>query len=251
MVEPTLEVDKIEAILFDMNGTLRMRVPDERRQQQSIERLLAMLGKPDAPAAFLDELTCRYKAYTRWADENETSLPEADIWTRWITPELPREQIEAQAVELMLAFRNRKGRSILKPDAAAVLTELSRRSYRMGVISNTASTADLPRFIEECGLKKVFEVVILSSVFGVRKPGLGIFKEATRLLHLEPAQCAYLGNKIANDIVGAHNAGFGLAMIVTPENASHAPEKDQIEKPDVIIHELVDLLDVFPPRLKK
>ncbi len=247
MDSSTLE-GNIEAIFFDMNGTLRMRLPDDVWQRQSVNRLLAMLGKPGAPVHYLDELIRRYKAYTRWADENETSLPEPEIWTRWITPDLPRERIEPQAVELMLVFRNCKGRSILKPGAADILIELRRRGYRIGVISNTTSTADLPRFIENCGLENLFEVVILSSVFGIRKPSPGLFEQATRLMHLDPARCAYLGNKIANDIVGAHRAGFGMAMLVTPKDAPSAAEGDPIKKPDKIIHELAELLEVFSPR---
>lgn len=251
MVIPTLDTGKIEAILFDMNGTLRQRIPDGGWQRQSVERLLFMLGKPDAPASFLDELTRRYKSYTKWADDHQTSLPEAEIWIRWIAPECPREHIEHQAVELMLALRNRNGRPILKPGAAAVISELHRRGYRLGVISNTTSSADLPRFIEDCGLKTLFEVVILSSELGIRKPGPGIFREATRLMRLDPGQCAYIGNKIAIDIVGAYKAGFGMTMLIRPNNALHASEEDQIKKPDGIFHELVDLLEVFPPRSQK
>jgi putative hydrolase of the HAD superfamily len=251
MVVQLPEIDKIEAILFDMNGTLRERIPDEIKQKQSVERLLAILGKPDAPIEYLEELTSRYRAYTRWADENETSLPETEIWTQWITPELPLNQIEMHATELMLVFRNRNGRSILKPGAAAVITEMSRRGYRLGVISNTTSSADLPGFIEESGLKQYFEVVILSSVLGARKPGARIFKEATRLMRLDPVCIAYLGNKIANDIVGAHKAGYGLALLLAPTNVSLVPEKDPLKKPDLIIHELSELLALFPPRLQK
>lgn len=59
MVTPTPAVRGIEAILFDMGGTLRKRVPDETWQRQSIARLLTLLGKPDAPASFVDELARR------------------------------------------------------------------------------------------------------------------------------------------------------------------------------------------------
>jgi putative hydrolase of the HAD superfamily len=245
MDSPMMAVDRIKAILFDMNGTLRMRVHDEKWQKQSVEHLLALLGMPDAPASFLEELNRRYKTYTEWADENETSLSEAEIWTKWITPELPRERIVPQAVELMLAFRNHNGRHILKPGATAVISELHRRGYRLGVISNTTSTADLPRFIDVCGLQKYFEVVILSSVFGVRKPSPTIYREATRLMRLDPAQYAYIGNKIANDIAGAHKAGYGMAILVAPGSSPLAAEQARSDKPDLIIHELVNLLDIF------
>ena len=238
---------RIEAILFDMNGTLRKRVPDEAWQRRSLERLLVMLGRPDAPTSFLDELARRYKSYTKWANEHAISLPEEEIWSRWIAPELLPRQVESQAAELMLVIRNCRGRAILKPDAAVVIPALSRRGYRMGVISNTTSTLDLPRFIEECGLEKYFEVVILSSVCGVRKPDPEIFWKATRQMQLKPEQCAYLGNKISTDVVGPRRAGYGMAMIVEAKPTATDILSVPIEKPDAVIHELGELLDLFPP----
>ena len=70
-------------------------------------------------------------------------------------------------------------------------------------------------------------------------------------MHLAPAECAYLGNKIANDIIGAHKAGFASAILIVNKDTPIIPVEAQIEKPDVIIYELTDLLDVFPPRSQK
>jgi putative hydrolase of the HAD superfamily len=248
MVTPTPAVRDIEAILFDMGGTLRKRVPDATWQHQSIERLLTMLGKPDAPASFMDELTRRYKSYTKWAQEHEIALSEAEIWTQWMTPELPRERIESQAIELMLVWRDRTGPAVLKPDAIKVIGELNRRGYRMGVVSNTTSTAELTSYLEECGLNKYFQVVVLSAVSGHCKPSPEIFWEATRAMRLDPARCAYVGNKIVNDVVGARKAGFALSIIIEPVAAPREAEKEQADKPDAVIHELSELLDIFPPR---
>ena len=165
-----------------------------------------------------------------------------------MTPELPREIIEPQAIELMVVWRNRNGRATLKPDARQAIVELSRRGYRLGVISNTTSTADLPRFLDACGLNKYFKVVILSSVSGYRKPNPEIFWKATRAMRVAPAQCAYLGNKIPSDVVGSRQAGFAMALIVESLDKPRAAEKDQVAKPDAVIHELRELLDFFPPR---
>jgi putative hydrolase of the HAD superfamily len=247
---PKLAGNGIEAIFFDMNGTLRQRIPDEGWQQRYSERLLNMLGMPDAPASFLDELLQRYQSYTRWADTEGISLSEKEIWTHWITPGLPSEVIEPQAVDLMLVFRRLRGPHVLKPHAVPVIAGLVQRGYRLGIISNTTSTTDLPRFMDEWGLRQYFEVVILSSVCGVRKPDPEIFWQAARALHQDPTLCAYLGNNISRDVVGAHKAGFPLAIIIEPKTDHPRNEETLAEKPDLFIHELVDLLEVFPPRSK-
>ena len=84
----------IEAIFFDMNGTLRMREPHEPTQRAAYSRMLELLGKEDASDTYWDELARRQKAYSRWAQERLIQLSEKEIWTRWILPEIPPGQIE-------------------------------------------------------------------------------------------------------------------------------------------------------------
>ena len=207
-----------------------------------------MLGKPNAPASFVDELARRYKSYTQWAQAHEIALSEAEVWTQWMTPELPRERIEPQAVESMLVWRDRTGPAVLKPDAIQAIAELNRRGYRMGVISNTTSSVELAGYLQECGLNRYFEAVVLSAALGRCKPSPEIFWEATRAMRLDPARCAYVGNKIPNDVVGSRKAGFAMAIIIEPVAAPRENEPDPVEKPDAVIHELSELLDIFPPR---
>lgn len=234
---------QIKAIFFDMNGTLRTRVPDFAWQQQNQERLSTLLGISEVTPPYLEDLTSRYKAYTRWADEHQASLSEAEIWGKWLTPELPPAQVESQAAELMLAFRRCRGKHILKSDAIPVIRELDRRGYRLGVISNTTSTKDLPLFINENKLDGYFETVILSSTCGIRKPAPGIFWEATRAMDIGPIHCAYVGNKPSNDVIGARRAGFGMTILV--HTGDIAPPIDPKEKPDLIIPDLGELLNIF------
>jgi phosphoglycolate phosphatase-like HAD superfamily hydrolase len=51
-----------------------------------------------------------------------------------------------------------------------------------------------------------------------------------------------------NDVVGARKAGFALSIIIEPVAAPREAEKEQADKPDAVIHELSELLDIFPPR---
>jgi len=239
-------IHNIEAILFDMNGTLRMREPHEPTRSAAIRRMLELLGKEGASDAYWEELTRRQKAYSHWAQENLLQLAEEEIWTRWILPDYPPEQIEPVADELTLAWMERKGRTIPKPGAEETLVELKRRGYRLGVISNSMSSLDIPRSLDAYGWKDHFEVVILSSALKYRKPAPEPFWEAARALHVEPAHCAYLGNRISRDVVGCKRAGFALGIILEPPDKPRADEQDQTIKPDAVIHSLSELLDIFP-----
>ena len=249
MAIPAHGARNIEAILFDMNGTLRMREPHEPTQRAAVKRMLKSLKRKDASDAYWVELMRRYNAYSTWAQENLLQLSEKEIWTRWILPDVPGEKIEPVVAELTLAWSKRKGRSVPKPDAEEALVELKQRGYRLGVISNTMSSLDIPRSLDAYGWKDHFEVVILSSAVKCRKPAPEIFWEATRSLNVEPAHCAYLGNRISRDMVGCKRAGFALGIIIEPPGGPRAVEQDQSIQPDVIIHSLSELLDIFPRRV--
>jgi putative hydrolase of the HAD superfamily len=125
---------------------------------------------------------------------------------------------------------------------------LKQRGYRLGVISNTMSSLDIPRSLDAYGWKGHIEVVILSSALKYRKPAPEPFLEAVRALNVEPAHCAYLGNRISRDVVGCKRAGFALGIILEPPGGPRADEQDQIIAPDVVIHSLSELLNIFPAR---
>ena len=248
MIVPNLIVRNIDAILFDMNGTLRMREPHEPTQYKATQRILELLGENNIPDSYWEELTQRRKKYNQWAQEHLIQLSEAEIWNRWVLPDYPREQIEPVAAEVTLAWSERKGRVVPIPGAEATLVELKRRGYRLGIISNTMSTLDIPRSLDAFGWKDHFEIVILSSAIKYRKPAPEPFLEAARVLKVDPARCAYLGNRISKDIVGCKRAGFGLGIILEPANGPRADEQDQAVSPEAIIHSLNELLEIFPMR---
>jgi FMN phosphatase YigB (HAD superfamily) len=231
-----------------MNGTLRRREPHESTQIKATQRILEVLGKNEISDSYWDELTLRRKKYNQWAQDNLIQLAEDEIWTRWILPEYPPEKIGPAAAELTLAWSERKGHTVPIPGAEQMLVELKRRGYRLGVISNTMSSLDIPRDLDAFGWKELFEVVILSSALKVRKPAPEPFLEAVRVLNVDAGRCAYLGNRISKDIVGCKRAGFGLGIILEPADGPRADEQDQVVAPEAIIHSLSELLEIFPMR---
>ncbi|MBI5301720.1 MAG: HAD family hydrolase [Chloroflexi bacterium] len=250
MIASTLNVRDIHAIIFDMGGTLRTREPDQAVRDAAIARISKLLGVESVSDLYWTELERRYKMYSRWAQEHLVELPEQEIWTRWLAPELPPERIAPVASELTLAWRERHGRLVVRADAADTLVELNRRGYRLGLISNTISSVDVLKSLDAYGWKKYFEVALLSSISGRRKPDPEFFWEATRAMQIEPARCAYLGDRISRDVVGARHAGFGMALIIEPPGKARADEQDQSAKPDALIRSLRELLAIFPSRVK-
>jgi putative hydrolase of the HAD superfamily len=243
----TTGTHSIEAVLFDVNGTLRAREPHEPTQRAALHQILELLGRESATEDFWDELARRYREYGKWAQENLLQLSEQEIWTRWLLPDYPGGMIAPVAAKLTLAWSERKGRAIPKPGAEEMISELKRRGYRLGVISNTMSSLDVPRSLDAFGWKEYFEVVILSSTVKIRKPAPEIFRAASDAMALEPASCAYLGNRISKDVAGCKRAGFALGLVIENPGQPRVDEQEQTIAPDAVIHSLGELLDIFPP----
>lgn len=237
----------VEAIFFDMGGTLRTRVADEELHHQSVAQFMDLLGMKGPPAALFQQLSERAKTYKRWSEETLIEAPEEEIWTRWMLLEWPAEQIEPLAAQLTHLWRGIQGRRLVRPDARQVVAELARRGYHLGVISNTISAHATPCNLEDYGLASYFQTVILSSTFGRRKPDPAIFREATRQVGVNPARSAYVGDQISRDVVGPRRAGFAMAIIIDNPRARKEMQDQSLPKPDVVIRELGDLLDIFDP----
>ncbi len=236
----------IKAIFFDMNGTLRTREPHEPTQRAAIARALKLLGKEHVPDSYWEELARRHGAYGHWAQENLLQLSEEEIWTRWILPDEPCERIGQVAAELTLAWSERKGRPVPRPAAAETLAALKQRGYRLGVISNSMSSLDIPRSLESFGWNNYFDVVILSAFFKRRKPAPEPFLEAARKINIQPACCAYVGNRVSKDIVGCKLAGFSVGIVVEWPDRPHPAEQGLTDVPDAVIQSLSSLLKLFP-----
>jgi putative hydrolase of the HAD superfamily len=238
----------IEAIFLDHGNTLRIVIPDEEFQARARQELATLVGTDKSPEAFCEWLDTRYKVCKQRAKETMIEASEKDLWTRCLLPEWPAEKIAPLAGRLTRLWRNRDGRRVPRPDTERVIIELNKRGYSLGIIANTITETEIPDWLEESGLAQYFDTVILSSIFGRRKPGPEIYLEATRQVGVEPARAVYVGDNPSRDILGTRRAGFGMAiMLMEPDTLKKEPSTGD-EKPDVVIHELSELLDIFPGR---
>lgn len=240
-------IKDIEAIFFDVGTTLRTRVADKELCWQSMRQLTTLLGTEDSPEVVYQRLKERYDLYRQWAQETLIEASEREIWTRWMLPDWPSEQIEPIVEQLADLWHSTEGRRILRPDSRSVVAELANRGYRLGIISNTTNARSAPRSLKEYGLAEYFETVVLSCTFGRRKPDPTIFWEAARRLDVSPAKSAYVGDRPTRDVVGPRWAGFALAIIIDNPRAHKELQTDSVPEPDIMIHKLSELLNIFPP----
>jgi putative hydrolase of the HAD superfamily len=238
---------EIEAIFLDLGNTLRILLKDEAHQARARQEMARLVGTPEDPDAFCRKIDQRYKVYRKWATEHRLEAPEAELWTRWLLSDYPAEKTALLATELTFQYRQSMGRRVVQEDGRAVILELHRRGYVLGIISNVITSREIPDWLDADGLTPYFKSVVLSSVFGKRKPDPAIYHEAARLAGVEPARCVYVGDNFARDVVGTRESGFGMIIIMPDPADSDEPVDDEYQ-PDLIIRKLSELLDVFPAR---
>ena len=238
----------IEAIFLDVGNTLRIVVEDPEFQQQAKDDLMTLVNATDTPQVFFEKLEKRWKAYRSLAKKSLLDASEMELWTQWLLPDYPVEIIAPNVSRLTRLWRDHDGRRVAREDVKDTLAELDRRGYKLGIIANTITETEIPDWMISDGVTAYFKTVILSSKVRIRKPDPAIYLLAARVMGVEPAKCAYLGDNPIRDVEGTQAAGFGM-MVLIEEPATMAKEPQSSDlKPDHIIKEIKQLLDIFPPR---
>jgi HAD superfamily hydrolase (TIGR01549 family) len=237
---------QIEAVFLDLGNTLRILLKDEAHQSQARQKIIELVGTDEEPLKFCTTLDERYKEYRKWAFENLKEASESEMWTRWLVPDFPAEKIAPLSKELTFQYRQSMGRRVVIDSGREVVEKLQNRGYVLGIISNLIGTREIPEWLEYEKFAPYFKSVVLSSVLGIRKPDPAIYLEAARIAGVAPAKCAYVGDNLKRDVTGARAAGFGMVIImISLEKLAEGTITDE-NRPDVIIHDFKELLDIFP-----
>lgn len=97
----------------------------------------------------------------------------------------------------------------LYPDAAPCLRALHDAGYRIGVVGNQPARADAAL----AGLGLPLDLVGSSESWGVQKPDPRFFERIATTLGLPPAEIAYVGDRLDNDVRPAAAAGMQAIFV--------------------------------------
>jgi putative hydrolase of the HAD superfamily len=206
--------EEIDAILFDAGGTLievkpsRPEVFSQALKANGFEADVPSVWNAmvraerefDAEFALLDgkDEAWFWKKYDAFVAEQlgfkgDLSRLEKDISSRF-------DQIVPD-VKSWVAY----------PDARPALEGLRKRDFRLGVVSNATDLAR--KVLDNLGLSKYFDFMVLSDEVGSRKPSPEIFRIALKAAGTRPNRAVYVGDKYSVDVVGASRAGM-LAVLL-------------------------------------
>jgi putative hydrolase of the HAD superfamily len=241
-------ISDIEAIFLDVGNTLRIVIKDQGFMTNAKRQMVKLTGAQMSPDEFFDFLEERYQVLRKRAKHQLIEATEREMWTQWMLPDFPAEKIAPLSGKLTRLWRDCDGRRVPRSDVCSVVLELSDRGYLLGIIANTITETEIPDWLEADHLTDYFKTVVLSSKLGIRKPNPEIYWESARRIGVDPAKCVYVGDNLVRDVEGTQAAGFGMSIILLePETIKKEPPREDV-KPDRIINELSELLEMFPPR---
>jgi putative hydrolase of the HAD superfamily len=241
---------KLSAILFDLGFTLiNFEGNFHKAMHESYVALADALidsGCPINREIFIKRFTEIISEYYRSREIDLIERPveeslKSTLASLEIDP-LPKPILE-KAVNAMYSYTESCWK--IEPDTHFVLNELIKRGYHLGLISNAANTPDLNRLVDNHGLRKYFDVVVISAEEGIRKPDPQIFVGALQRLNVKPQNAIMVGDTLSADILGAKRSGMRSVWITKranrPENNGAIAEI----QPDYIIPDLTSMVGLM------
>jgi len=116
-----------------------------------------------------------------------------------------------------------------------------KRGYRLGLLSNFDDSETGHQIMRDTGVRDLFDAIIISADFGLRKPSPGIFAAMAERLALDPQEILFVGDTVHDDVLGSKRAGMRSAWI----NRQAKPLPDGIPEPDIVIADLAELPDAL------
>ncbi len=246
----------LRAVFFDMGGTIdTFRFTREHRIEKVhvIRECLENIGVslPVNDEVLTSMITTGAKEYTCWNMKTNVELLPEEIWANYFLKSLAiiPKTLKPVAEKLAFLYETQLFIREMKAEVPQVLKEIKELGLSIGCISNTQSATQVPYSLKLYGIIDYFNVIVLSSVYGRRKPDPSIFYHAAGLNNLPTSACVYVGDKINRDILGSKRAGYRLSIQV--KHAYDNGELDEGATPDAIIHNLDELIPFLQNELKQ
>jgi putative hydrolase of the HAD superfamily len=241
---------KIQAAIFDMGGTIETYGYTRTIQLDGTSAIQQVLTQAGIDLRLEDEqlldiISTGLKQYKQWSIETLVELPPARVWSEYIFRDLgvDIDCLTLIAEELSFLIETRFYCRDMRPEMPAVLKSIQDMGLKIGIISNVNSRGQVPINLANYGIKSYFDPVVLSSEYGRRKPDPSIFQYAAWLAKVPTSQCAYIGDRILRDILGARRAGYGLAVQI--RHTFEHGEEDEGAEPDAVIDQMTELIDLL------
>jgi putative hydrolase of the HAD superfamily len=203
-------LDNIKNIFFDLGDTLG-------EVEHSVPEIwldtAAENGVTLKPDALLESLKAADRKYSPRVYEYKGRMPE--FWCQYDAYVLSRLGIHDRDGNLCRAisraFLDAMKWSRVFPETHPVLSELKRRGFSLGIISN--NTDEISDRMESLGLVRYFDTITYSQEAGAEKPDPAPFRLALQRANRAPRECLHVGDSFEVDVVGARGVGIEPILV--------------------------------------
>ena len=198
----------IEAIIWDFGGVITSSPFEAFNRYEEAQGL---------PRDFIRSVNAANPDDNAWARFERSAIDAAQFDTDFMAEAAARgHEVRGSAVLELLA-------GALRPEMVAVLDGLKARNYRLGCITNNVksvaamgNTRETPADIAAVWAR--FDVLIESSVVGIRKPDPAIYDMACAELKVAPSKAVFLDDLGVN-LKPARALGMQTIKVVSAEQA--------------------------------
>jgi putative hydrolase of the HAD superfamily len=226
----------IEAVIFDWGGTLTAW-HDIDFHAESLALAHAVVAAPDSEDdrdAHAAKLHAAGAEVWGWSRDEQRSATVADLFEVAGLGHDP---------ELLTAYRDFwEPHTLTDPQVAGMWTELKEAGIKVGVLSNTIWPREWHRgWFERDGVLDLIDGDVYTSEIPWTKPSPKAFVAAMEAIGArDPGRCVYVGDRLFDDVWGAH--GAGMKAIHIPHSVIPAEQLGHTEGvPDAVAHELREI----------
>ena len=239
----------VKGIIFDINGTLSDIQTNEWHDDvyRVMSNLLSYQGIVLEPHVVKDRYFQIMKEQRVAHDGPHPEFDAIGIFRTIITqhstdftrglPTQKREQLPKLLAETYRAAS--RFRLQLYPGVVDTIRHLH-PNYHLAIISDGQTAYAVPE-LNAVGLSGFFNPIIISGVFGFRKPHERLFTAALTAMKMEPSEVLFVGNDMYRDVYGAQRLGMNTVFCKSNQGMV---EKERV-KPDYIIHHFPELLNAI------
>lgn len=241
----------IKAVLFDLGGTLEDLSSTAEEHKSAIAYIQKILQTRSSSfqipeEEFEEKLMEGYKKYREVGAQGIEKSPE-EIWADYYLSAFSEEHdiIEHMADHLTELWETRFFVRDAKPGALEMLQELKKQGILLGLITNTTSRTAPYLLLEKYGMEHCFDIIFSSAGEGVRKPKPDLFLKAAEILNVKTEECAYVGDQVRKDMLGAFEAGYSVRLLIDSAFTKIADDEQHL------ITDRLETLSEIPDLIKK
>lgn len=212
----------IEAVLFDMDGTLL----DTEKYLTKYQKQVMMEEGYDVPI----EETYQFRSLA-----SKFAKP---LYFQLYGEDFPYDKVRARRRQIMNEHIAKHGIQ-LKPYVKETLQELREKGYETVVVTATNEKTALS-YLEQTGIKDLFDQIVSTSMVEDGKPCPDVYQYACEMIQKKPENCLAVEDS-PNGVISAWRAGCKVAMI--PDRTG--PDQNTEGKTDYVFSSMKEMMSVF------